>query len=60
MKDLDHLAVRDWRDWAKRVLELSDPDLQNKRSLLQQICDGTITAEEGAKMLESARKEVES
>lgn len=56
MKELDSLAERDWREWAKRVIELSDPDMQNKRSLLQQICDGTISAEEGAKILEKEGK----
>lgn len=51
MKELDHLAVRDWREWAKRVIELSDPDLQEKRSVLQRMIDGTITEEEAMKTL---------
>lgn len=49
MKELDSLAERDGRAWMKRVLELSDPELQKARSVLLQICDGTISAEEGAK-----------
>ena len=51
MKKLDSLAERDWREWAKRVINLSDPELQKARSVLLQICDGTINAEEGAKIL---------
>ena len=51
MKELDHLAERDWRDWAKRVIELSDPDMQEKRSVLQRMIDGTIPNEKAMKTL---------
>lgn len=56
MKELDSLAERDWREWAKRVIELSDPKLQKARSVLFDICDGKISAEEGAKILEKEGK----
>ena len=49
MKELDSLAERDWREWAKRVIELSDPNMQKARSVLLQICDGTISVGESAK-----------
>jgi len=51
MKELDHLAVTDWRAWAKRVIELSDPDLQEKRTVLSRMIAGTITEKEAMKIL---------
>ena len=51
MKELDSLAERDGRAWMKRVIELSDPDLQKARVVLLAMCDGTMSPEEGAKAL---------
>lgn len=51
MKELNSLAERDGRAWMKRVLELSDPNLQEKRSVLQRMIAGTITEKEAMKTL---------
>jgi len=51
MKELDSLAERDWREWAKRVIELSEPKKQNARSVLNRMIAGTVTEKEAMKTL---------
>ncbi len=43
------LSLGDWRAWAKKVLELSDPKIHANRELLNDIITGKIAPEEFAR-----------
>jgi hypothetical protein len=62
MKELDSLAERDWCEWAKRVIELSDSKMQKGRDVLQRMIEGTISNEEAIEAMKtlSMKKEDKS
>ena len=50
-QELELALEKGWREWAQKVLELSEPELLSKRTVLQDMIDGTITNEEAMKRL---------